>query len=335
MNTHRTALILGATGGAGYEIARALRRRGWQIRALSRRPDAGKCLLPEADWIHGDAMKAEDVAAAAINADLIVHAVNPPGYRNWRGLALPMLDNTIAAARAAGARIVFPGTVYNYGPDAFPLLQEDSPQNPRTRKGAIRVEMEEKLRRAAEQGTRVLIVRSGDFYGPHMTDNAWLPAGMVKRGRPVKSVTWPGRRGVGHAWAYLPDYGETVARLVEKAAGLAPFETFHFGGHWFEDGREFAERIRVVAGAPKAPIRRFPWGLMLALSPFVRLFREMAEMKYLWDVPVRLDNAKLVAVLGEEPHTPVDLALQATLQGMDCLKAGEIPPVEGKIMLRA
>ncbi len=31
---------------------------------------------------------------------LIVHAVNPPGYRNWGQLVLPMIDNTIAAAQA-------------------------------------------------------------------------------------------------------------------------------------------------------------------------------------------------------------------------------------------
>ena len=334
MQTYGTALILGATGGAGYEIASALRRHGWQIRALSRRPEEGAKQLPEADWLKGDAMTAADVAAAAVNADLIVHAVNPPGYRNWRGLALPMLDNTIAAARESGARIVFPGTVYNYGPDAFPLLKETSPQHPRTRKGRIRVEMETKLHRAAEAGTRVLIVRAGDFFGPHMTGNSWLAGGMVKPGKPVRAVTYPGRKGVGHAWAYLPDYGETVARLVGKDSELGPFETFHFGGHWFGDGRAFAERIRMVAGVPDAPIRRFPWGAVLALSPAVRLFRELAEMKYLWDVPVQLDNAKLVRVLGEEPHTPVDLALRAALQGMDCLGRADIPPVEGRIMLR-
>jgi len=333
MKQNGTALILGATGGAGYEIAMALRRHGWQVRALSRRPEAGRRLIPEADWLEGDAMNAADVAEAAVSADLIVHVVNPPGYRNWRGLALPMLENTIAAAKASGARIVFPGTVYNYGPDAFPLLREDSPQHPRTRKGKIRVEMEDRLRRASEEGVRVLILRAGDFFGP-VTGNSWLSQGMVKPGRPVRAVTHPGRRGAGHAWAYLPDFGETIARLVEKEAALLPFSSFHFGGHWFADGREFAERLRVVAGAPDAPIRRFPWEVVLALSPVVRLFREMAEMKYLWDVPVRLDNSRLVALLGEEPHTPVDLALRVTLQGMDCLGSQPSPPLEGKIMLR-
>lgn len=319
MNRSRTALILGATGGAGYEIAEALHRRGWQIRALSRRPDHGQTLLPYADWLKGDAMNAADVAEAAINTGLILHAVNPPGYRNWRGLALPMLDNTIAAAKATGARIVFPGTVYNYGPDAFPLLKETDPQNPRTRKGAIRVEMEARLERAAGQGTRVLIVRAGDFFGPHSTGNSWFFEGLVKPGQPVKSVTWPGRKGVGHAWAYLPDYGEAVARLVDQDETLAAFETFHFAGHWFEDGRDLAEEVRLAAGMPDAPIRGFPWPVLRVLSPFVRLFRELAEMKYLWDVPVCLDNTKLVQRLGAEPHTPVRAALHATLGAMGCL----------------
>ena len=319
MNPSRTALILGATGGAGYEIAGALHRRGWQIRALSRRPDYGQTLLPCADWLRGDAMDATDVADAAINAELIVHAVNPPGYRNWRGLALPMLENTIAAAKATGARIMFPGTVYNYGPDAFPLLKESDPQNPRTRKGAIRVEMERRLQHAAGQGTRVLIVRAGDFFGPHSTGNSWFSQGLVKSGKPVTSITWPGRKGAGHAWAYLPDYGEAVARLIDRDREMSAFETFHFDGHWFEDGREFADAIRFAAGAPDAPVRGFPWFVLLALSPFVPLFRELAEMKYLWDVPVRLDNRKLTAFLGEEPHTPLHAALSKTLETMDCL----------------
>ena len=64
-------------------------------------------------------MNAGDVRAAAENVSLIVHAVNPPGYRNWGDLVLPMIDNTIAAANASGATVLLPGTVYNFGPDAF------------------------------------------------------------------------------------------------------------------------------------------------------------------------------------------------------------------------
>ncbi len=107
-------------------------------------------------------------------------------------------------ARATGARVFVPGTVYNFGPDAFPLVAEDAPQRPQTRKGAIRVEMEARLRRAADEGVRTLILRASDFFGPTCTGNSWFSAALVKPGRPAKFVTYPCQREVGHAWAYLP-----------------------------------------------------------------------------------------------------------------------------------
>src|SRR5260370_5401760 len=155
MSATRTALVIGITGGIGGEQAAALLRRGWRVRALARRPQQaarGTAWLPGTEWIEGDAMRSADVAAAAKGVHFIVHGVNPPGYRNWRGLALPMLESTIAAAKSSGARIFFPGTIYNFGPDAFPVLTEHSPQHPLTRKVAIRVEMEARLRAAAADG---------------------------------------------------------------------------------------------------------------------------------------------------------------------------------------
>jgi nucleoside-diphosphate-sugar epimerase len=231
-----------------------------------------------------------------------------------------MIESTIAAAKASGARIFFPGTIYNFGPDAFPLLTERSPQHPRTRKGAIRVEMEARLQSAAADGVRTLIVRAGDFFGPRAS-NSWFSQGLVKPGKPVRSVTYPGPRNIGHAWAYLPDLAETVARLVEREAELADFEVFHFRGHWLEPGVEIAEAIRRAAGNPRLPIRRFPWPVLTLAAPFVTLFREMLEMRYLWREPLRLDNAKLVAILGEEPHTPLDDAVRASLAGLGCFES--------------
>src|SRR5438105_126899 len=128
MNKTKTALVLGATGGIGGEVARRLKAGGWHVRALNR--DAARAAGRDGlDWVGGDAMNAADVLAAARGADVIVHAVNPPGYQRWAELVLPMIDNTIAAARATGARIVLPGTVYNFGPDAFPSPREDAPQH--------------------------------------------------------------------------------------------------------------------------------------------------------------------------------------------------------------
>lgn len=307
---NRTALIVGATGGIGNETARALVRAGWKVRALTRREEPPA--MDEVEWVQGDAMNAADVIAAAEGASVVVHAVNPPGYKNWKELAPAMLESSIAAASAVGARLVFPGTVYNFGPDAFPLVDESAPQRPLTRKGAIRVAMEERL---ATSGVKVLIVRAGDFFGPR-AGNSWFSQGLIKPGKPLRSVTYPGPHDVGHAWAYVPDLARTIAELLDREPELATFEVFHFGGHWLERGVEMAEATRRVAGVEDAPIRRFLWPAVYLLSPFVETFREMLEMRYLWKEPLRLDNRKLVAFLGREPHTPLDEALRDTLNGL-------------------
>jgi nucleoside-diphosphate-sugar epimerase len=198
------------------------------------------------------------------------------------------------------------------------VLREQSPQNPSTRKGKIRVEMERRLAAATNDGVRSLVVRAGDFFGPRAANN-WFSQGLVKPGRPVRSITYPGRQGVGHAWAYLPDVAESMIRLIEREEALGSFEVFHFAGHFDADGRQMVEAIREAAGDPRVKLRRFPWLALIALSPFVTLFREMREMGYLWREPIRLDNTRLTRFLGTEPHTPIVTAVRATLEGLGCL----------------
>jgi len=317
------ALVLGATGGIGGEVARQLRDAGWQVRALKRGLAHEQEQRDGLTWLRGDAMSREDVLRAARGCAVIVHAVNAPGYRRWAELVLPMLENTVSAAIAERATIVLPGTVYNYGPDALPELAEDAPQNPATRKGAIRVELERRLCAATQHGARVIIVRAGDFFGPRAGNN-WFSQGLVKPGQPVAAVKLPGDRGVGHQWSYLPDVARAMVELLAQREHLEPFANFHFSGYWDADGTRFAAAVqRVVAHRTgKVPAtRKFPWWLLHLAAPFVVTFRELLEMRYLWRQPVRLSNARLVAVLGREPHTPLDEAVEATLVGLGCLSA--------------
>ncbi len=315
-----TALVIGATGGIGGEVARTLVARGWRVKALHRDPERVRAGGPSFEWVKGDALDAASVTRAAEGADVIVHGANPPGYRNWRGLALPMLESTIAAASASGARVLFPGTIYNFGPDAGSQIDEAAPQNPTTRKGAIRVAMERRLAQAVDEGVRTLVVRAGDFFGPR-TGNSWLAQGMLPLPGPVKRVFDPGRAGVGHAWAYVPDLAETMVRLLEQEDELADFDVFNFGGNWFEDNRDFADAIRQAAGRPNASIHRFPWLIVHALAPFNETAREMREMTYLWRRPIRLLDGKLQSFLGAVPETPLNVALRVTLQGLARLEA--------------
>ena len=318
MQTKGKALVIGATGGVGGAVAERLLAEGWTVRALNRDPERARRTSGRAglEWMKGDAMVEAEVVAAAHGVQLLVHGANPPGYRNWAGLQLPMLAASIAAARAADARLVFPGTVYNYGPDAFPNLTEASPQNPVTRKGAIRVQMEATLAQAADEGLRVLIVRCGDFFGPKPGNN-WLSQGLVKPGRPISAVSYPGPLDVAHSWAYLPDVAEIMVRLALDEASLAPFETFHMRGHT-QTGAEMVQGLEAAAGR-KLAVSRLPWFAIRGIAPFNETFREMLEMRYLWETPVLLDNARLVARLSVEPHTPLEDALRTALAGMGAL----------------
>jgi nucleoside-diphosphate-sugar epimerase len=319
MLTRQTALVIGANGGIGREACLALQRHGWQVRALVRTlPTQGQDGI---EWVQGDAMNAEDVLRAASGADVIVHAVNPPGYRGWDQRVLPMLDHTIAAARANGARIVLPGTIYNYGQDAFPTLKEESPQHPPTHKGEIRTEMERRLQAATAEGVRVLVIRCGDFFGPR-AGGSWLSQGLVRQGAPVKQMLYPGSYDIGHSWAYLPDVAEIMARLLDRESELASFERFHFGGYWL-DGHAMVDALRRVANRPGIKASKFPWWLARLASPFNETMRELCKMRYLWQSPIRLDDAKLKAWLGDSLYTPLDDALHTTLMGIGCIAENE------------
>jgi nucleoside-diphosphate-sugar epimerase len=317
------ALVLGANGGIGGATAKALLAHGWQVRALVRDGAAAKAgwsdrrALPQ--WRVGDAMVRSDVIAAAEGADVILHAVNPPAYRGWSRLVLPMIENSIAAAAANGARIVLPGTLYNYDPETQPLIAEDTPQNPRSKKGAIRVALERRLAEAASAGVPSLIVRAGDFFGPY-GGSSWFGKAMVRKGHPVRRILNFGRRGVGHSWAYLPDLAETIARLLARAEALDPFEQVQFHGHWDADGTRMTGAIARAAGRADLPVWAFPWRLLSLAAPFSETLREMREIQPFWRFPVRLDNRRLTALIGDEPHTPLDEAVAETLLGLGCLR---------------
>ena len=291
-------------------------------------------------WHRGDAMNRADVLAAAKGVDVIVHGVNPPAYRDWEKLVVPMMENSIAAATENGARIVLPGTLYNFGNQPAPLLAEDAPQVASTSKGKVRIELERRLQMAVQSGSgaKALIVCCGDFFGPH-TVNSWFAQGLVKQGKPVRRVVYPGRAGCGHQWNYLPDVADTIVKLLERdqqpgrqsadkpgsnatgqpGGALEDFARFHLAGHWDADGTQMAAAIARAVGKPGQAPARFPWPLIALMAPFNQTLAGLWEMRYLWQREVRLDNRKLVQFLGEEPTTPLDVAVATSLRGLGCI----------------
>ena len=279
MSNPRTALVLGATGGIGGEVARRLAARGWSVRALHRA--AGRRRGADGlDWRQGDAMRPADVAAAAEGAALIVHAVNPPGYRDWDRLVLPMLENTIAAARATGARDRAARHGLQLRPGRLPADRREAPQHPVTRKGAIRVAMEARLRAAADGRRAVLVVRAGDFFGPRAGNN-WFSQGLVKPGRPLRARSpcraRPASATPGPTCPTSPRPWRASSRR-ERAAPLRELPLGRpLGPRRHGDGRGDPPR----RSASRLPLRRFPWRL-LRLAARRAAVPRAAEMRYLW-----------------------------------------------------
>ena len=226
MTVSKRILILGAAGRIGRTAAEAFRDAGWEVASLVRGTSAER-VASGTQVVEVDARDTESVAEAAQGMDVILHALNPP-YTEWPTLVPQLAEAAIAAARASGATLVLPGNVYNYGTDMPPVIDETTPMHPTSRKGALRVALEDRLRDA---GIRCIVLRAGDFYGAGEEGaGSWFDRVIIRyveQGR----LTYPGPLNVVHAWAYLPDLAATLVRLVEARAQFGEFETFGFPGH--------------------------------------------------------------------------------------------------------
>ena len=281
----QTALILGASGKLGHHAASAFQAAGWQARKYDR---------------HAGNMK-----SAAQGADVIVNGLNPPNYHNWAQLIPEITTEVIAAARATGATVIVPGNVYNFG-DTPGVWDENTPQDPCSRKGQIRKEMEAAYRAS---GVRTIILRAGNFIDPERDDD--VMSLLYLRSLAKGKVTSPGDPDVMQAACYLPDWARAAVLLAEMRNELATFEDIPFPGHAFT-ANQLRETLEGMLGQPLR-IARFPWWMITALSPMVEVFRELREMHYLWNTPHQLSDAKFNRLLPGFAHTPLVGALAASL----------------------
>jgi nucleoside-diphosphate-sugar epimerase len=257
-----------------------------------------------------DALDQAAVAEVACGADVVLHALNPT-YTEWSRQALPLAYSAIAAAETAGATLVFPGNLYNFGKGLPPVIDEAAPMRPSARKGRLRLAIEERMREAAERGVRITILRAGDFFGGGR--GSWFDLVITKdiaRGR----LVYPGPLDLMHEWAYLPDLAAAMLRLAEIRDALPPFATFGFPGHAIT-GRELTTAIARAARS-KLQVKGMSWWLIHALRPIVPLCRELSEISYLWSEPHRIDGTKLASLIGAVPHTPLDVAVARALDDL-------------------
>lgn len=269
----KTVLILGGSGKIGRHSAKAFTRAGWQVKIFNRQRD--------------------DIIKAAKDVDVIVNGLNPAGYKNW-ALDIPKITTqVIAAAKASGATVVVPGNVYVFGKKSG-IWDEGTPHLAQTRKGKIRIDMEDAYKAAADEyGVQTIILRAGDFIDDRRSDTL-IGIGVlsdIEKGF-VKTLGDPNIR---HAYCYLPDWAEACVQLSEKREGLSTFEDIPFPGSTFSIG-ELATTLSQKLGKP-IRIKKFPWWAIYLASPFWKTGYEMIEMRYLNEVDHALSPEKFYSIL--------------------------------------
>jgi nucleoside-diphosphate-sugar epimerase len=306
-STNDLHVVLGASGGAGNAIVRALHDAGLPVRAVNR---AGSADVPEGvERMAADVTTDGGIARAVAGATVVYMAAQPP-YHRWPEEFPQMLERVIAGTAAAGAKLVMVDNLYGYGPGAH-TMTEDTPERATDRKGAVRRAMAQTLLDAHRSGTlRVAIGRASDYFGPR-ADNSGITALAIEPVAEGTTIRWTANLDAPHSAAYLPDIARAYVALgtSDEADGqiwilphAAPVT-----------GRRFLE---LVNGSIPQPLKTGTISkLLLRLaSPFHKISKETLGIVYQWDEPFVADDSKFQRVFGPFEVTPLDEAVRTTVE---------------------
>ncbi len=290
METQGVHVVFGA-GQVGSHLCESLLRSGAKVRVAKRSP-AG---IPDgAERALGDATDLAFCKEAVAGARVVYHCMNP-AYSTpiWEEVLPKYLENLIAAAGSAGARLVVLENLYMIGTGDGGPINEDTPINPRSRKGEIRARLAGDLLAAHQRGdVRAVAGRASDFYGPrgvgtHFADRFWRPA---LTGKPAVFLPNPDNP---HTYHFIPDVAEGLKQL-----GSGPDKIL--GRPWMlpcapaETSRALVNRFARVLGKDIA-LRGMPKIALKAIGLVVPIVREVGEMLHQWESPFVVDDARFRA----------------------------------------
>ena len=303
-------LILGSTGSIGYAFADNLISKKIPITVLVRDVQKASNLFKEnplVKIVEGDVQDLALLKSISNDKNFIFHGINYP-YNKWFGNMNTITENIIEAASHNQAMIIFPGNVYNYG--NISLIEEDSPQNPRTRKGALRVALEKMLKDAAEvRKCKVLNVCLPDFWGPNVLNEGIKPIFM--NALSGKALPYMLRTDIPHQMVFTKDAAEIMVRLMQRGL-IKPYESYNYGGYVHPTMKGFLNEISRLANTPEK-IQVYPKWLFSVLGIFMPMMREVKEMLYLFENSVILDDSKVRKLFPDFNGTDLEEAILETL----------------------
>lgn len=271
-------LLTGGTGFLGKNVARALAAAGHELRVLARATSDLTGLPPGFETARGDVTDAEALKRAAEGCQAVMHMAAlvkmwVPERELFEATNVGGFRNALAAARAAGARLVYTSSFIAIGPTGAEPVDEtrlhpgDHYRNDYERTKAL---ADVEARAAAAAGDDVVLLYPGVVYGPgDLTDGNLVVKMAVDhvKGR-FAGIVGPGDR----LWSY--------AYVADVAAGhVAALERGRRGERYFLCGENadmrtlFATLARVTGVA--APRRHVPYAAASALGFMLYLWAEL------------------------------------------------------------
>jgi dihydroflavonol-4-reductase len=286
------ALVTGATGFIGGQVAADLMAHGWAVRALVRPASMGSGRLPAGcEAVAGDLRDARSVRDAAAGVDAVMHVGAHYSLARHQAAEVTATNvggthNVLAAAREAGVPVVHCSSVATVGlpADGRPG-DEDTPLPPAQVIGAYKrskVESERLALAAAAEGRHVVIVNPTAPVGPG--DHTPTPTGRI-----VTDFL------AGRMPAYV-DTGLNLVDVRDVAAGhRLALERGRSGRRYILGNENLTLRqiLQILAGLAgrRAPRVRLPHALAIAVAA--------------------VDETIEGRLLGREPMAPLDGALMA------------------------
>jgi nucleoside-diphosphate-sugar epimerase len=308
MTTTAEHVIFG-TGAIGLATLDALRRREAAVRLVNR---SGVASVPaDVEVIGGDARDPDFTTTITRGARVIYQTLNPP-YSSWLTEFPALQAGVLAAAEAAGARLVSMENVYMYGHATGQPFTETHPHRAHTKKGKLRGRMAQELLAAHRAGrVQVAIGRASDYFGPRGGAQSNLGDRVFPAALSGRTATVLGDPDQPHTYTYIPDIGEGLAVLGEHPD--APGEIWHLPNDpATRTTRQLVDIVYHQAGQPRAKLRTTPTLVLRVLGLRNPTVRELIEMRYLFQAPFIVDSSKIASRLGVKA-TPLDQALTETL----------------------
>ncbi len=297
--------VVTGAGPVGSTVAQQLADAGHQVRLLTR--SGSGPVNPLIDRRRVDVSQPSALGEAFEDAVAIHHCIHGSAYdaRVWRA-ELPRAERAVLeAAGRVGAVVVFPESLYSYGPVDGPMT-EDTPRTATGGKLGVRTEL---LAQREASTTPTVSVAASDFYGP-LVRNAHAGDRLIPTVLAGRTIRVLGSLDQPHSFTYVPDL---AASMVAAAARKELWNSFlHAPTAPAITQRHLVELVAATGETPAPRMSAIPATLLRGMGLASRGMRELAETSYMFTRPFVLDSTASERLLRIAP-TPLETGIKETV----------------------